>query len=677
MGVIANERRVSRFSFITFRPWSGRDFLSPNFGRPGLRSGSDSLKSPSKENGRHRPEQSDRPDRTDIPCAEQELSAKPRQPSSLQFKDLPKSPRPVFVRATSDSNVYIPPRVHLTGYPLRLARTPSTAANSVSDSKPIRIQSWSKTAYEGTEMGLKHRIVEAFRRNYCPRTSSELVLPTPPSDEEKYSIQGIRCLFLIACVSTVVAATAIGAAFASQPTAVIVWYGVYALLAQSALFTALCVALMGKHFDITAHKSFLKGIYLKESTAPPVDVYLPVCNEPLELLENTWKHVAKLEYPASRISFFVLDDGARESVKLASQRFGFIYITRPDRSELKQAGSIRHAFAQTSGQFFTVFNAGNCPHSSYWLETIPYLVDDGNRAILQTPECFRSLAHQTWVERGAGPILENDSQLTQTCLDRLGAATSGASSAIYRRTALQDFDGPFPTAHASDSSTNIHALTHGWTIKSLPLTLTTASAPATPLGNFTQQTRSCRNGASLIFSKSFWTNPLPLKQKLCYLMNFLGFVSATIQCIASPLPLPLILWCRSEWFRYYYMFYAVLALLLETLVLRIWFGTRDIASVRYIRVIAGYAYLQGFLDQMSGHKEEAEGNLMHQVANYRNMRLFACGWTFLHQGVLLAGCVYRVGFTGLEWYHLVPALAIDSYHLDCVHRFLVYQHPRH
>ncbi|KAL8869773.1 MAG: hypothetical protein Q9174_004018, partial [Haloplaca sp. 1 TL-2023] len=485
-------------------------------------------------------------------------------------------------------------------------------------------------------MGLKHRTAEAFRRNYSPRTSSEPVLPTAPTVDEKYNIPGMRRLFLLACISTVVVAIAIGAAFATQPIAIIVWYGVYALLTQSALFAALFIALLGKRFDITAHKNFLKGVPLRESTAPTVDVYLPVCNEPIELLENTWKHVAKLEYPASRISFFVLDDGASESVKLASQRFGFIYISRSDRPELRKAGNICHAFAQTSGQFFAVFDAGDCPNSTYLLETIPYLMDDGHRAIVQTPKNVRPSVHQTWIERGAGHILDRNSRLTQTCLERLGAGNATASNSIYRRTAFQDIGGAFPIAHVSDNNTSIHVLTRGWTIKSLPLPLTTASIPSTPLENFTQQTRSYRNSASLILSKSFWTTPLPLKQKLPYLINFLSFIFTTIQVIASPLPLPLILWCRPDWFKYYYIAYAILALLLELLVLRFWFGRKDAASVRSVRLIAGYAYLQGLLDQIFGHKEgeEKERDAMRR---YRNMRLLACGWTFLHQGLLVGG----------------------------------------
>ena len=56
------------------------------------------------------------------------------------------------------------------------------------------------------------------------------------------------------------------------------------------------------------------------------DVFLPVCNEPLELLKNTWRHVGKLQYPPSKIESYVPDDGANEEVRLSAERFGFSYF---------------------------------------------------------------------------------------------------------------------------------------------------------------------------------------------------------------------------------------------------------------------------------------------------------------------------------------------------------------
>lgn len=60
----------------------------------------------------------------------------------------------------------------------------------------------------------------------------------------------------------------------------------------------------------------------EESTfTPTVDVYLPVCKEPIGLLANTWKFVKELEYP--HVTVHVLDDGAKDDVRDLSIEFGF------------------------------------------------------------------------------------------------------------------------------------------------------------------------------------------------------------------------------------------------------------------------------------------------------------------------------------------------------------------
>lgn len=54
---------------------------------------------------------------------------------------------------------------------------------------------------------------------------------------------------------------------------------------------------------------------------PAVDVFLPVCNEPIALLANAWDHILALAYP--RLAIYVLDDGGDESVRELSMKYGF------------------------------------------------------------------------------------------------------------------------------------------------------------------------------------------------------------------------------------------------------------------------------------------------------------------------------------------------------------------
>lgn len=76
----------------------------------------------------------------------------------------------------------------------------------------------------------------------------------------------------------------------------------------------------GKDFQPDEHKETVRRSEEK-GYRPTVDVFLPVCKEPLDLLSNTWRHVSALDYPS--VNVFVLDDGKSEEVKALATTFGF------------------------------------------------------------------------------------------------------------------------------------------------------------------------------------------------------------------------------------------------------------------------------------------------------------------------------------------------------------------
>lgn len=80
------------------------------------------------------------------------------------------------------------------------------------------------------------------------------------------------------------------------------------------------VAIWGRDFDEEAHEEIARKSAL-EGYMPTVDVFLPVCNEPLVLLANTWNHVLDLDYPFFAVH--VLDDGANDEVMALAEEYGF------------------------------------------------------------------------------------------------------------------------------------------------------------------------------------------------------------------------------------------------------------------------------------------------------------------------------------------------------------------
>ncbi|KAL8817938.1 MAG: hypothetical protein Q9223_003314 [Gallowayella weberi] len=532
--------------------------------------------------------------------------------------------------------------------------------------------------------GLRQRFVDEFRKNYCPRTSPALVLPTAPTDEEKYSYVDMKRVFLVSCITAALLTVVVGSWMFARKAPVFAWWIVIVLVIDFPLFASVVLILLGRPFDLAAHRKLLNVFPLNdEHNAPTVDVYLPVCNEPLELLENTWDYVARLQYPASKMSVFVLDDGAKEAVKIMAHRYGYNYICRPNRPELKKAGNLRYAFARTSGELFTIFDADFCPRPDFLRETVPYLLEDERRAILQTTQFFRSSADQTWVEQGAGTIQEHMFRIMLPCRDRWGAAICVGSNAVYRRTALAPLGGTAAVSSSEDMYTGFYVTAQGWILKYIPLNLACGVCPDTPRAFFAQQLRWCSSMA-LLLDRDFWTAKLSVAQKLCYLLSFSINVATALPVFLIPLPGPLLLWARPDLFRFYNLFFAFPSLFLGLVALRIWARGRYTLSVQYVHVIIIYAYLQAIWDIffLSGSKPDwvpsasvKGGSRGGKNRRYRNMRVLAIVWTGLNNGVLIVAAAYRVVVTGVEWFQVVPALVLNALALLFVHRFLLFRHP--
>ena len=538
---------------------------------------------------------------------------------------------------------------------------------------------------EKTEAGERgssvwEKIVTRFRENYCPDRSPPLILPSAPTDGEKYSYLDMNRKFLLTCASLALLALTVGSWMFAKASPIFCWFAVYIFLSQLYLYVSLFITFLGKKFDLASHKSVLTDNPLTAAEdAPSVDIYLPVCKEPREILENTWEHVAALDYPATQLSVYVLDDGVSEDVKSLAARFGFTYICRPNRPELKKAGNIRYAFTQTSGAFYVVFDADFCPRADFLTETVPYMKADSRLALLQTPQFFRSLPTQTWTEQGAGACQEYIFRVLQPCRDRYGASMCVGSNAIYRRAAFESVGGSIGVDCSEDLYTGFWAATHGWSVKYMPLVLACGVCPDVPRAFFAQQVRWCTGSMTLHLSREFWSSSLSAKQKVCYLIGFMYNIFSAVNIFLAPLPAPLILWTKPELFKYYNLFFAFPTLLMGLVALRIWTKGRYTFAVQYAETVMTYAYLQSILDYIRGKHlawmpSRREGKV-HGNKRYTNMRILAWIWTITHQAALIAACVYRV-VGGMPWYHLVPALVIDVYFLLCLHRFLLYKHAK-
>ena len=362
---------------------------------------------------------------------------------------------------------------------------------------------------------------------------SSLVLPEPPDDDEKYSYIQRNLPYLT--TTLIIGATCLIVSqlrFELQDLVLLpflvftVTYVIYQAI-------SLPVNFAGRGFDLAAHQARVRA--WRPRAYPGVDILMPICGEPIELLRNTWTAVAALiaDYPGAAQAY-VLDDGPSDEARSMSESFGFGYIRRPDLPNYKKAGNLRYAFARTSSEYLVILDADFAPRSDFLAETLPYM-DDPKMAIVQTPQFFRSSAAQTWIERGAGPIQEVFYRTVQVARDRFDAAICCGTSAVYRRTALEPQGGPTLIPYAEDVHTGLDVRRAGWSMAYLPVLLSTGICPDNLDAFVRQQYRWCSGNVGIVFSRRLWSIPMSIPARLAYISGFFYYAYTALLTFFGPI----------------------------------------------------------------------------------------------------------------------------------------------
>ena len=365
------------------------------------------------------------------------------------------------------------------------------------------------------------------QRQSCP------VLPPPPDDDEKY-VYAERNLPYLATILVIGAGCLITSQVRFEAHDLLLWpfmaftatYVIYQVISLPVNFT-------GRGFDMTGHQARIQA--WQPLSYPSVDVYLPICGEPIEMLRNTWTAVADLVAGyEGEAQVYVLDDGPSDEARSVSGSFGFCYISRPDLRAYKKSGNLRHAFARTGGEYLVILDADFAPRRDFLAETLPYM-DDPAIAIVQTPQYFRGSAAQTWVENAAGAIQEVFYRSIQVARDRFGAAVCVGTSAVYRRTALEPQGGPTLIPYAEDVHTGLDVRRTGWSMVYLPIVLSTGICPDNLDAFVRQQYRWCTGNAGVVFSRRLWSVPMTIPARLTYISGFFYYAYTGLLTFFGPI----------------------------------------------------------------------------------------------------------------------------------------------
>jgi len=280
-----------------------------------------------------------------------------------------------------------------------------------------------------------------------------------------------------------------------------------------------------RRFNLIKHQQIVRDYWSKQSE-PSVDIFLPICGEELSVLDNTWSYVSQLKYKNKKV--YVLDD-SKDDTQLHGEMakyYGFTYLARPNRREMKKAGNLKYAYERTDGDFIAIFDADFSPHEDFLIEMIPYTAAK-NVGIVQSPQYFHASKITwkfSWVSYCAAYQEEFFYRITQVARDRFDAAICCGSNAVYRRAALEVIGGPKQVDASEDSRTGFALLEKGWVTRYIPVILAIGICPDNIYAYFHQQHRWCRGRSLLVLSREFITAKVGLMKKLCNISGFLAFL---------------------------------------------------------------------------------------------------------------------------------------------------------
>ena len=312
---------------------------------------------------------------------------------------------------------------------------------------------------------------------------------------------------------------------------------------NSVLFTLL---IAGEVFHLFQVLGYCYTIWSKRNTAkfdasfaPPIDVFITVCGEPVEIVRETAIAAINMDYKDHKV--FLLNDGFVANkdnwpeIDALAKELGITSITRREPGGAK-AGNINNGLRQTTAPYFVVFDADHVPYASFLQKTVGYFTDI-KMGFVQTPQYYHNqginrVTQTAWDQQTLffGPIMSGK--------NRLNSAFMCGTNMVVSRTALTEAGGMCEFNIAEDFLTSLFVHAKGWNSVYVPEVLAEGLAPEDFLSYYKQQYRWTRGSLEVIFKY----NPLLMRglsfgQRLQYLISASYYLSGAVILIDLLIPI--------------------------------------------------------------------------------------------------------------------------------------------
>ncbi|MDD2899194.1 MAG: glycosyltransferase [Desulfuromonadaceae bacterium] len=259
-----------------------------------------------------------------------------------------------------------------------------------------------------------------------------------------------------------------------------------------------------------------KGITPKKEFM--VDIFIPVCGEPIDIIKRTVMAAKAIDYTSKTI--YILDDGENDQLINIAKELNIGYLRRPTH-EHRKAGNLNYALSKTNGELILALDADQVADVHILKSVIGYF-SIARIAFVQTAQRFNLPKNDPW-----GNSDEVFYKAMQSGKDNDNAAISCGNGAIYRREALSDVGGFSEWNLVEDLHTSMQLHAKGWKSVYHDTAFTTGHAPSDIHSHLKQRWQWAVDSLRLFF----WDSPLRYKglswqQKTQYLhfgYNYISF----------------------------------------------------------------------------------------------------------------------------------------------------------
>ncbi|MFJ8043480.1 glycosyltransferase family 2 protein [Kitasatospora sp. NPDC096147] len=368
-------------------------------------------------------------------------------------------------------------------------------------------------------------------------------LPQPPSDQELYWYFGPQRRWVLICTSAAFSFTAVTMLTFSLRTPALWAFLVVLAVNLVALALSSVNSLRQRRLTRQSHEVLVNAWHPAE--LPTVDLYLPTCGEPLDVLGNAYRAVAEVEWP-NALTVWVLDDADRPEVAQLAAAHGYEYVVRPNRGEFKKAGNLNHALTLSKGEFVAILDADFAPRPDFLRHLVPYFAEPGI-GIVQSPQCFDTDESMGWIQRAAGSAQEWFFRWIQPSRDASDAAICCGSNAVYRRSAIDAAGGFARLDHSEDLFTGLSLYAQGFKTLYVPVLVAKGTSPDNLASFVNQQYRWAMGNLHLLSTPELKRIGAPWRMRLCFYEGVVGYLTTVVNIFAAPLPpLVMLFWYSDE-----------------------------------------------------------------------------------------------------------------------------------